>query len=157
MAFQNVNVRNTKKATDLAVGEVLEGYAVRIEESRKHEGTFNLVMQDPETGSQFLLFGAGNIKYALRDGNVAIGLRTRITREEDTKIKGMKSSSFKIEQDPSDTLGDSVAFAALGSTGTDSNVGTVANTPSTPESIRAATERNIKAQASKLSASMKRG
>jgi hypothetical protein len=103
MAFQNVNVSNTKKTTAMDVGASLIGYVVRFEDSRMGEGQKNIVMQD-EGGEQYVLFTSGNIRYMINDNKIQAGLLTKITRLEDKVIKGKKASQFAVEQDPEKTL-----------------------------------------------------
>lgn len=105
MAFQNVNVSNTMKATAMEVGSSVEGYVARFEASRMVEGQQNIILQTKD-GEQLVFFTAGNIKYMINDGKIREGLYTRITRNEDKKVKGGKvSSQFTVEQDPEDSIG----------------------------------------------------
>lgn len=107
MGFKKVNVNNTKKATDLSVGDALIGYVVRTEESSNYPGRHNLVIQEKGSGEEYLLFGAGNLNYMVSDGKIREGLLTRITRNEDKAMKNGKGtrSDFTVEQDSDDTMG----------------------------------------------------
>lgn len=111
MAFQSVNTSNTKKATGMKVGETITGYVVRIEQSRKHENQSNMVIRE-ESGAEYLLFSAGNLRYLLGDQKIKTGLLTQITRLEDKVVKGKPSTQFDVQQDPDKTL-DDVSFAAI--------------------------------------------
>lgn len=118
MAFQDVNNRNsadrTQKATDLKVGESILGYVTDIRDG-KIEGSKNLFLKGKD-GSSVLFFTAGNLKYMIKDNKIAVGSYTRITRLEDKSVKGKKSSQFKVEQDPSDTLASSAEQAFMDAT-----------------------------------------
>jgi hypothetical protein len=103
VAFQDVN-SNTKfkKLTELAVGESLTGYPVGITESTKIVGALNLLMNID--GERISVSVAGNVKYMLKDNKINMGQLTRITRLEDSSVKGKKSTKFKVEQDPESVL-----------------------------------------------------
>lgn len=106
MAFKTLSTKKiaeTKKPKDLDVGESIEGYLVRFEESKKYEGTTSLIMQG-EDGEQFRVSPHGNIKWLIRDGALTVGLMTKITKTGNTTTKGMKSSTFDVAQDDEDFL-----------------------------------------------------
>ena len=103
MAFKNVN-EQTKfaKLTDLKVGESITGYLTGISESSKIPGAFNLnIRSDGEDVSYSV---AGNVKYMIKDNKLSVGANTRITREDDVKIKGKTATRFQVEQDMDDML-----------------------------------------------------
>jgi len=103
MAFQDVNSANKfKKLTELNEGESLTGYVLGSNESTRLPGAFNLLMNIE--GEVISVSVAGNVKYMIKDGKITSGLLTRITREEDTKIKGKVATRFKVEQDPESVL-----------------------------------------------------
>lgn len=102
MAFENVDKKQSfKKLTELAVGEALTGYLLAITDSRI-EGAKNLVMRIG--GDEVVVGAAGNIKYLIKDNKLSLNVNTRITRQEDTKIKGKTATRFAVEQDMSDTI-----------------------------------------------------
>ena len=103
MAFKNVN-EQTKfaKLTDLKVGESLTGYLTGISESSKIPGAFNLNIRSE--GEDVSYSVAGNVKYMIKDNKLSVGANTRITREEDVKIKGKTATRFQVEQDLEDML-----------------------------------------------------
>lgn len=106
MGFKDVNVREEgsfTKLTSLEVGASLTGYLLQIEDSKKIEGAKNLVMKID--GKRTIVSVAGNVKYMIQDNKLAVGVNTRITREEDTSVKGKKATRFKVEQDMEDTYG----------------------------------------------------
>lgn len=103
MAFKDVGEKSDyKKLTDLKVGESITGYLVGFVASSKYPNQKNLVMNID--GNRTVVLAAGNMKYLIADGKVTAGLLTRITRKEDEKIKGMKASQFKVEQDAEDRM-----------------------------------------------------
>ena len=103
MAFQNVNEQGKfKKLTELAEGESLTGYFLGSKASTSIEGAVSLIMLIGD--EKFFVSAAGNVKYMLADGKLTAGQNTRITRIEDRKVKGKKSTQFTVEQDPEDTV-----------------------------------------------------
>lgn len=104
MAFKSIGQGGLtfKKLTDLAVGESVTGYLLGIDTSTKIEGAQNLRLK--VDGATISYSVAGNIKYMIRDGELALGQNTRITRLEDHKVKGKKASKFSVEQDAEDTI-----------------------------------------------------
>lgn len=144
MAFEEVNNSGgVNPGKDIEVGESLLGYVLGFRQG-KH-GT-NIIMRNKETGEDYTLYSSGNIKYAVRDGRVKQGLLTRITRKPNEKIKGMDSSMFTIEQDPEDTVDTAGFNAVFDGDGSDRR-----------ESVKAATDNGIKAQAAKLVAGVANG
>ncbi len=100
MAFQSVDVKNKYvKLSELKVGSSISGYMLGFEASTKNDGT-NMVMKID--GERVIIGAIGNIKYAVKDNKIKIGLNTRFTRLEDTKVKGKTATRFSIEQDPDD-------------------------------------------------------
>lgn len=100
MAFQSVDVKNKYvKLSELKVGASISGYMLGFEASTKNDGT-NMVMKID--GERVIIGAIGNIKYAVKDNKIKIGLNTRFTRLEDTKVKGKTATRFSIEQDPDD-------------------------------------------------------
>jgi hypothetical protein len=139
MAFQDVRSQGkARKATDLAVGESIIGYVVRTEESREHEGRFNLIMQAEDSTEQYLLFTAGTLNYDIVDQRIKTGLLTKITRLADKQGKRNKMTAFQVQQDPEKTLEDA-SFNAIG----------IDKEPSNER-------QSVKAQAAKMAAGMKR-
>lgn len=104
MAFQDVGSAGAKfkKLTELKVGESITGYVTGTSESSRLPGAVNLNMNIE--GEVYSVSVAGNVKYMIKDGKIANGLLTRITRQEDTKIKGKTATKFKVEQDPTSVL-----------------------------------------------------
>lgn len=98
MAFKDVNESSKFMAlTSLEEGGSITGYVTGITDSTKIEGQKNLQMVID--GSKVTVATAGNVKYMLQDGKISIGPNTRITRLEDTKIKGKRATRYKVEQD----------------------------------------------------------
>lgn len=103
MAFKSVSGKDQyKKLTELAVGESMVGYFLGKKDSTTIEGATNLIMVIEN--DRFLVSAAGNVKYLLMDGKLTPGQLTRITRQEDVKIKGKRATSFAVEQDADDTI-----------------------------------------------------
>jgi hypothetical protein len=101
MAFQDVSSFNDMlKLTGIGVGESVTGYLLGIKPSPK--GGFFLIMRIGEDTQD--VTASGNIKYLVMDGALKLGLNTQITRQPDTKVKGMKSTSFQVQQDPDDSV-----------------------------------------------------
>jgi hypothetical protein len=101
MAFENVNNAGTiVKAREIKVGDSVTGYVTAIV-----EGQFgpNVKLQ-MEDGSSVTLLSAGNIRYAISDGKIRVGLLTRFTRNADKLVKGKTSTNFTIEQDATKRL-----------------------------------------------------
>lgn len=98
------------RVTQMAVGEVLEGYITRLIPKEENVDHANIIMKVTSTGELKMVFTAGNLAYAAgKDALLTEGLLTRITREEDysgTSKAGKKytRTQFKIEQDPDSTL-----------------------------------------------------
>lgn len=107
MAFKDVNEGGKySKLTDLKEGESLTGYVVGSSESTRIPGAWNLLMNIEN--ERISVSVAGNVKYMLKDGKIAVGPLTRITRQEDTKVKGKVATRFKVEQDMDNVLEGSV-------------------------------------------------
>lgn len=114
MAFEEVTTNHTfKKATDLAVGDSIEGYLVRVNESRNYPGKWDFIMQ-LEDGSQFNLSTAGSLKWFALDiatntkpDRVAcVGHWIKIERTPDVRNqKKLVVSQFKVLRDPDRRLG----------------------------------------------------
>lgn len=104
MAFKNVNgdAGQFKKLTDLEVGGSITGYFLGTRVSTQIEGAVSLLMLID--GERFAVSAAGNVKYMLQDGKLYPGQNTRITRVDDKKVKGKKSTQFTVEQDAEDTV-----------------------------------------------------
>lgn len=104
MAFKQVGNGGLtfKKLTDLAVGDVVTGYLLGIDESTKIEGAYNLRLRVDGVTISYSV--AGNIKYMIKDGALTLGQNTQITRLEDTKVKGKKATKFDVQQDSADTI-----------------------------------------------------
>jgi len=105
MAFKNVNEGQAgkfKKLTELEIGAALTGYYLGFKPSTTIEGALSLIMLID--GEKFLVSAAGNVKYNVMDGKLALGRNTKITRNEDVKVKGKKSTNFTVEQDADDTI-----------------------------------------------------
>lgn len=111
MAFQEVAKGKFKKLTELAIGESLTGYITGMGPSKGLEGAFNIDMNID--GEQFSVSAAGNVKYMVKDETLTVGVLTRITRQDDTKVKGKVATRFKVEQDKESRLeGFTVPVAA---------------------------------------------
>jgi len=103
MAFKEIaDKMEFKKLTDLEEGDSLTGYLYDVQESSQIEGAYTLVMMIE--GNKIGVSAAGNVKWAAKDGKLVNGANTRFTRQADTKSKGKKTTSFKIEQDLEDML-----------------------------------------------------
>ena len=103
MAFENVNTGKMSKITELKVGESLTGYLLAIKESTQYEGRYNLSMLIE--GERTTVPAVGNLHYIVADGKLVAGRLTRITREENKKVKGGKTSTQVFaEQDKDDTI-----------------------------------------------------
>lgn len=104
MAFKNVNGEGGqfKKLTELEVGDSITGYFLGTRASTQIEGALSLIMLIE--GERFFVSAAGNVKYMLQDGKLTPGCNTKITRTEDKKVKGKKSTQFTVEQDDEDTV-----------------------------------------------------
>lgn len=113
MAFQNVqtNVGSSIAGTKMTIGSSVEGYVVGTEPSLQNPENSNLLLKVAD-GTTIRFYTAGNLKYLIRDGKVATGLLTRITRIDDKNVKGKMSSQFTVEQDPEQTI-DDAAFDAI--------------------------------------------
>ena len=85
--------------TSLEVGESVAGYCVGTIKSMHNNGADNLIFRDKETGETFVVYTAGNVRYQIQDGAIAMGIYTVITRLEDKMVKGKNSSQFQTQQD----------------------------------------------------------
>lgn len=87
------------KATDLKVGESLEGTITAIDKHKEYESYFLYL----DNGGEITrLFTAGNLSYKVKDGKIVVGNTYRITRLEDTpsKKKGQKPrTTFEVQVD----------------------------------------------------------
>ncbi len=90
------------KLAKIEIGDTVTGYLLRIFDSAAVAGGINLIMSIE--GKQTLIASAGNVKWAAKDGKLKLGQNTRFTRRADSKVKGMKSTDFLIEQDAEDTV-----------------------------------------------------
>jgi len=95
--------REPVKLTALAVGDKVTGYFVGTMKSAHEGGADNMIFRDKDTGEQFIVYTAGNVKYDLKDQKFTIGWYTEITRIEDKMVKGKKFSQFTSAQDDEDT------------------------------------------------------
>jgi hypothetical protein len=157
MAFQNVSNKSSGgkatgepvKLTSMKQGDSITGFVLSFVDSLQNPDNKNIFMRSEDGSSTFYVYTAGNVKYLINDGKISEGLLTKITRIADKDVKGKKSSQFEVLQDPDQTVED-VAFNAL--------------TPTAEEKVahqsgatKAAIERaSVKAQAQKLTQSMKR-
>lgn len=109
MAYQEVGVKKNKKVSEylktaeFEMGESVEGYVTGIgQREHKEDGetriSYTIYMQTIE-GQVFGLNVSGNLRWRCADGDIKEGFLTKITRVEDTKTKGKKTSHFKVEQD----------------------------------------------------------
>lgn len=109
---------NGIKLTGFAEGESITGYVTAFPPSTgKVKGQINLTFTLAESftnsegvttpaGASVLLFTAGNLKYMIQRGEIIAGYYTKITRIADTKVKGLNSSQFEVEQDDERELSD---------------------------------------------------
>lgn len=112
MGFSNIDGKvSFKKLGELKVGESITGYLMAITDSSKIEGLKNLVMRID--GQETLVGASGNIKYLIKDNKFKMLANTRITREEDIKIKGKNAYRFTVEQDMEDMFGGAVIQAPV--------------------------------------------
>ena len=149
MAFQSVNQNSgdryaeSRKASEMGAGDVVQGYLVRIEPSGGEFEGYNYILSID--GALIRIYGTGTMKYAAKDGKLKNGLMTRITakgKQPKVSKAGRKYtiSEFDIEQDPEDAI-------------TTESTGTVTSIATTEASSAAAT--GIKAQAQRLAAAAK--
>ena len=102
MGLVDISKSSFKKFNNLAVGESITGYFLETAPSSFENGV-NIVMQIE--GEKTTLPAVGNLKYVIKDRKMTPGLLTVVTREEDKKVKGGKTSTqFKVQQDPDDTI-----------------------------------------------------
>ncbi len=102
MALVEVSKSSFKKFNALAVGESITGYFLETSPSSFENGV-NMVFQI--NGEKTTLPAVGNLKYVIKDRKMTPGLLTVVTREEDKKVKGGKTSTqFKVQQDPDDSI-----------------------------------------------------
>jgi hypothetical protein len=84
------------KATDIEVGESVEGKVTAITEHKEY-GSFFLFIEN--SGEVTRVFTAGNLTYKVKDGKIAVGNTYKITRLADTppKKKGAKPrTTFEV-------------------------------------------------------------
>ncbi len=84
-----------RKTSALEDGQSISGTVLALRPSTKFPGNTDLVMKG-EDGKTFNLSPSGNLKYAIRDGLVKIGMTYKFQREGTKKIKGMNSGVFGI-------------------------------------------------------------
>lgn len=101
MAFKSVSESSFKKLTALGIGESITGYLLGTRNG-KLENSKVLVMKID--GKMEDVAAAGNVRYLIQDNKLAIGANTRITRVEDSIVKGKKSTKFSVEQDMEDVI-----------------------------------------------------
>jgi hypothetical protein len=155
MAFQSVRQSGkrfveTKKASEMEAGDVIQGHLVAIEESRGEFPGYNLIIRT-EAGD-VLVYTTGTMKYDIQDGRLTVGMMTRITakgreRKQNKAGKKYDIAVFELEQDPEDTI-EVAAFNAVFS-----EAASEARTNTTVASLN----KGIKAQAAKLAAGVTTG
>lgn len=91
-AFEGESLR----ATDLEVGDSIEGTVEAIFESKKYEGTYFMILKNDD-GELTRIFTAGNLTYAVKDGKLKPGYVVLLTRE--ASEPGKKAAKFKIQID----------------------------------------------------------
>lgn len=106
MAFKDVgqNFDRKQKATEMKVGESIQGHVVSTGSRIGEGGEVMYSMIINVGGERVLFFPAGNIKFLLKDGTIKAGLLTKITRLADGVTKGKKSTKFNVQQDSEDTI-----------------------------------------------------
>ncbi len=160
MAFQDVNnlapraSKDPVKLSQIDVGSSVTGYVVRFVPSKHNPENMNILLQAEDSSDTFYVYTSGNMKYLIGDGKIREGLLTKITRLADKNVKGKTSTQFQVLQDPEQTLEDA-SFNALG-IGAEAPQAAPSATASSPAAVRAAVEKNIRAQATKLTQAMKR-
>lgn len=104
MAFTSISNENReyKKVTDLKVGESLTGYYLSHEVSSNPQAKGAITLAMRIDGKNVGVSAAGNLKYIIQDGKITTGALIRITRLDDKKVKGMRSSQYSVEQDLDD-------------------------------------------------------
>lgn len=114
MAFQNVSQSGLVNPTKMAVGDKYDGYLLKYVKGKvRNKEVTNMLFQNTDTGEVELVGAPGNIRYAVDDDKLEIGLLTRFTRIADKKVGGLMSSQFNIEQDDEATLTEKQITAAL--------------------------------------------
>lgn len=110
-----------KKASDLAIGESVEGYLIGLPET-KYNFAIKLLTRDDKVET---LFPNGNLNYMdaeIEDGNLALNAYTKITRtgtRQSTKARDPQTGEyrqvpvFQVAQDADDVVTNEAAAEAL--------------------------------------------
>lgn len=88
--------------TGLDEGESVTGYLTGTMKSAHVNGADNMIFRNKDTGESFAVYTAGNVRYLLSDGAIAVGAYTQITRIADKMVKGKNSSQYEVQQDTDD-------------------------------------------------------
>jgi hypothetical protein len=105
-----------QKASEMSVGQSLEGYYLGIEKGPK--GYTSLRFQPKGSSQPIALNPAGNLNYFEKDtaaGVYQVGLMTRVTKVGERPSKkdpSAKVGVFRVEQDPEDSLIGTANFVA---------------------------------------------
>ena len=102
MAFENME-RPFKKASEMKVGDSVEGYVTGFYSSALFPDIPNLEMETKD-GKRFILSVTGTLKY-FKDRNYPLGIMYKFTRREDsTKVTpGRKpQKQFEVQADRTD-------------------------------------------------------
>lgn len=107
---------------ELSVGETVKGYVQSFDESNQHPGSFYIIIVK-ENGERVTMSAKGNLRYRHKDGDIALGVYTEITRNADKaskKKKGTMVADFTLLQDADLTtpagLGETSELDAVGIT-----------------------------------------
>jgi hypothetical protein len=92
---------NSIKASEMSIGETLEGKVEKINESTNYPGAFFLTLSTAAGVTR--VFTSGDLSYRIKDGKIKEGYLIQIKRREDMppKKKGSKArTSFAVNVDP---------------------------------------------------------
>lgn len=121
MALKTVMGGSGKKASDLAIGESLEGYLIGLPETKYN---FSIKLLSKE-GAVETLYPNGNLNYMdqeIEEGNLALNAYTKITRtgtRQSTKARDPQTGEyrqvpvFQVAQDADDVVTNEAAAEAL--------------------------------------------
>lgn len=92
-------VSKTLKPNDLKVGEIIEGYFMRTEDSPVYPGNHSLILKQ-EDGAIVRVSSHGNLKYRIQERALTLGAYTWITALGKATMKnGKPTTKFNVEQD----------------------------------------------------------
>jgi hypothetical protein len=122
MALKTVMGASGKKASDLGIGESVEGYLIGLSETKYN---FAIKLLGKDNGKVETLFPNGNLNYMdaeIEDGNLALNAYTKITRtgtRTSNKSRDPQTGEwrqvpvFQVAQDADDVITNEVAADAL--------------------------------------------